>query len=126
MQTLQYVAGLLGHGTDHLWNIGAWGDSAMTCTTIDAPAKVKEREWCSLAPGTIGREVMDRIIRVGGRIATMHSEGDLDIDHFMDSIEQMSAEAGFTLEEIRAKRHAFDHSSKAPRPDSCPASKSWG
>ncbi len=125
-ETLRYVSGLLGHGTDHLWNIGAWGDSAMTCTTIDAPAKVKEREWCSLAPGTIGREVMDRIIRVGGRIATMHSDGDKDIDHFMDSIEQMSAEAGFTLEEIRAKRHAFDHSSKAPRPDQLPRIKKLG
>ena len=125
-ETLRYVSGLLGHGTDHLWNIGAWGDSAMPCTTIDAPAKVKDREWCSLAPGTIGREVMDRIIRVGGRIATMHSDGDKDIDHFMDSIEQMSEEAGFTLEEIRAKRHAFDHSAKAPRPDQLPRIKKLG
>ena len=47
----------------------------------------------------------------------MHTGGDKDIDQFMDIIEDASKEAGFTPEEIRAKRHAFDHLGLAPRPE---------
>ncbi len=126
IDTLRHVAGLLGHGTDHIWNIGTWGTSGGTCTTLDARPEVKQRESCSFAPGSLGREILERIIRSGGRIATMHTGGDKDIDYFMDAIEKASQEGGLNLQEIRAKRHAFDHASGAPRPDQIPRVKHLG
>ena len=69
---------------------------------------------------------MKDIIKAGLRIATMHSGGDKDIDYLMDIIEEASKEAGFTPEEIRAKRHAFDHGSGAPRPNQIPRIKNLG
>lgn len=127
MDTLRYVAGLLGNGTDYLWNIGAWGGyPGGTCTTLKASPAVKANEFCGFAPGSPGRENLERIIKAGGRIATMHSGGDKDIDYFLDTIVKASKEAGLTMDDIRAKRHAFDHASGAPRPDQIPIIKDLG
>ncbi|MBI4481347.1 MAG: amidohydrolase family protein [Acidobacteria bacterium] len=126
VDTLRYVAGLLGHGTDHLWNVGAWGEGLGDCTTINARPEVKAQERCALAPGTLGREIVEKIVKTGGRVATMHSGGDRDIDYFLDIIEQTSKEAGLTLAEIRTRRHAFDHGEGAPRPDQLPRIKNLG
>ncbi|MBI3896008.1 MAG: amidohydrolase family protein [Acidobacteria bacterium] len=125
-ETLSYVAGLLGIGSDHFWNVGAWAGAGGSCTTINARPEVKAREQCSFAPGSQGREILERIIKAGGRIATMHSYADKDIDYLMDAVEIASREAGFTVDQIRAKRHAFDHSSGAPRPDQIPRIKMLG
>lgn len=125
--TLRMVAGILGHGSDYLWNVGAQGEeSGGSCTTISASPKVKAREECAFTPGSTGRQAIDNIIRAGGRIATMHSGGDKDIDHLLDAIETVSKEAGLSLEDIRARRHAFDHASGAPRPDQIPRIKRLG
>ncbi len=124
---IRLVSALLGNGTDHLWNIGAHGErSGGNCTTLPASERVKAQENCRLEPGDDGRRVKEDIVRSGGRIAAMHSGGDQDIDHLLDVIEEQSAAAGFTLEEIRAKRHAFDHASGAPRPDQIPRIKKLG
>jgi predicted amidohydrolase YtcJ len=56
----------------------------------------------------------------------MHSGGDKDIDYLMDTILKASKDAGMTMDEIRSKRHAFDHSSGAPRPDQLPMMKNMG
>ena len=56
----------------------------------------------------------------------MHSGGDKDIDNLLDAIEKGSKEAGLSLEDIRARRHAFDHASGAPRPDQIPRIKRLG
>ena len=79
-----------------------------------------------LHPGSTGRQVIEDIVRSGGRIATMHSGGDKDIDYLFDAIEKGSKEAGLTAEQIRQKRHAFDHASGAPRPDQIPRIKRHG
>ena len=127
LEKLQYLAGQLGHGTDHMWLIGAQTlDSGGTCTTLQAKPEVKERESCSFEPGTENRALIEDIIRSGGRIAAMHSGGDKDIDYLMDAIEKASREAGMSIDQIRAKRHAFDHSSGAPRPDQIPRIKNLG
>jgi len=126
-QTLRMVAGLLGHGSPYLWNVGAQGEeSGGSCTTITALPRVKAREECAFTPGSTGRQVLEDIVRAGGRIATMHSGGDKDIDSLLDAIEKGSREAGLTLEEIRQKKHAFDHASGAPRPDQIPRIKRLG
>ena len=127
IETLRYVAGLVGSGSPYLWNVGAWDASGGSCTTLNARTpEIKARESCNFAPGSPGRKVLDDIIRTDGRVATMHTQGDKDIDYFMDAIEQVSREAGISLEEIRAKRHAFDHASGAPRPDQIPRVKNLG
>ena len=125
-ETMRYIASLLGNGTEHLWNIGARSSAGGTCTTYNAPAEVKSKERCSLEPGSPGRQRLEAIIRAGGRIATMHTGGDKDIDYFMDAVLKASKEAGMTIDEIRAKRHAFDHSSGAPRQDQIPIMKNLG
>jgi predicted amidohydrolase YtcJ len=124
--TMRYVAGLVGNGTDHLWNVGAWDIPGGECTTINARPEVKRKERCSFEPGSKGREHAEAIVRNGGRIATMHTGGDKDIDYLMDLILKASKEAGLTMDQIRAKRHAFDHASGAPRPDQIPTVKSLG
>lgn len=126
-QTLRLISAMLGNGTDYLWNIGAHGErSGGNCTTLPASDRVKAQEDCRLEPGDDGRRVKEDIVRSGGRIAAMHSGGDKDIDHLLDVIETQSAAAGLTLEEIRERRHAFDHASGAPRPDQIPRIKRLG
>jgi predicted amidohydrolase YtcJ len=49
-ETLRYVAGLLGEGTEHLWNVGAWDAPGGTCTTFNAPPGSEEQgtmQFCS-------------------------------------------------------------------------------
>lgn len=125
--TVRLVSALLGNGTEHLWNIGAHGeDSGGSCTTLDASERVKQQEDCSFLPGSAGRQEKEFIVRSGGRIGAMHSGGDKDIDYLLEIIETESKAAGLTLEQIRERRHAFDHASGAPRPDQIPRLKRLG
>ena len=125
--TLRLVSALLGNGSDYLWNMGAHGEwSGGSCTTLPASDRVKEFERCQMEPGHPGRRVKEDIVRSGGRIAAMHSGGDKDIDYLLDIIEEQSAAAGLTLDEIRERRHGFDHASGAPRPDQIPRIKRLG
>jgi predicted amidohydrolase YtcJ len=125
--TLRLISALLGSGSDYLWNIGAHGEfSGGNCTTLPASDRLKSIERCNLEPGTAGRRVKEDIVRSGGRIAAMHSGGDKDIDHLLDIIEEQSKAAGMTLEQIRERRHGFDHASGAPRPDQIPRIKRLG
>ncbi|OFW31080.1 MAG: hypothetical protein A3J28_06530 [Acidobacteria bacterium RIFCSPLOWO2_12_FULL_60_22] len=124
IEWLRYLQGEENRGSDYLWLIGA--QPLLTggyCTTLADKLKVKDFGGCAFAPGALGRQMLTNIIRSGMRVATMHSWGDKDIDYLMDVIEEESAKAGFTLEQIRAKRHAFDHGGGAPRPDQIPRMK---
>ena len=133
---LRYLAGLLGTGSDHLWLAGAWDGAGSDCMTIQPRPEWEQIKKdftygtgpnnCNFAPGSPDRETLERIIESGLRVATMHTGGDKDIDYYMDAIEEASKRAGFTLDQIRAKRHAFDHSSGAPRPAQIPRLKNLG
>jgi len=119
--TYRLISALLGHGTDYLWNIGAQGQRVGgTCTTLSASERVKQQEECWFNPGQPGRVVLEDIVRSGGRIAALHTGGDKDIDNLLDVIEEQSLAAGLTIEQVRERRHAFDHASGAPRPDQIP------
>ena len=136
VDTLRTMAAIQGHGTDHIWLVGAWGRSAYNCMSIPhrqewvakngQQAADREAAQCVFQPGSKYRERMGNIIKAGLRIATMHSGGDKDIDYLMDIIEQASKEAGLTLEQIREKRHTFDHGAGAPRPQQIPRIKNLG
>ncbi len=115
-EALDYFASMVGGGTEHLWLNGAWPTQGGTCTTINARPEIKKLEQCSFDPGSKGATDLYNIIKSGLRVTGMHTAGDKDIDNFMDIIERASKDAGFTLDEIRAKRHVFDHAALAPRP----------
>ena len=127
LEWLRYLQGMQNRGTDYLWLIGA--QPLLTggyCTTLADKFKVKDIGGCAFAPGMEGRRQLDNIIMAGMRVATMHSWGDKDIDYYMEAIEQASAKAGIPLDEVRKKRHAFDHGGGAPRPDQIPRMKNLG
>ena len=137
LETLRMLAGMMGHGTDHIWFVGAFG-SGGGCFSVSERAEWTEQrrdnrpsqdprgDGCSNAPGTHGYEMNVRIAESGLRFATMHTDGDKGIDYLMDAIEEGSRRAGITLEQIRAKRHAFDHGAGAPRPQQIPRIKNLG
>ena len=133
-ETLRYLASNLNAGSDHLWMVGAFGANGGNCMTAPERADWKtskmdlpgRREGCNLNPGSPARKRLEDVVRSGMRIATIHTGGDKDIDNFMDAIEKASAEAGFSKEEIRSRRHAFDHGAGAPRPQQIPRIKDLG
>ncbi|MBI3896602.1 MAG: amidohydrolase family protein [Acidobacteria bacterium] len=136
LDTLRHLSGELGQGSDYLWFIGAFG-AAGTCFSVpnraewdqkwgDNPPGYSVTQQCSNGPGTPGWDRNVAIAQSGLRIATMHSDGDKGIDYMMDAIEEGSKRAGMTMDEIRAKRHAFDHSAGAPRPQQIPRIKNLG
>lgn len=108
--------------TDHFWFGGAQAsDSPGSGCTVLIPD-----DRCTWAPGSPGAQLLYDWIKSGGRFTTTHTVGDEDIDHAMDIIERASRDAGFTLEQIREKRHSFDHNVMNPRPDQIPRMKRLG
>lgn len=59
-------------------------------------------------------------------MAIAHTIADRDVDHILNIIEKASRDAGLTLEQVRAKRHGFDHLAMSPRPDQIPRIKELG
>lgn len=122
----EFRTDLSGVGSDWLWlnsvSITS-GDGAypLFATTIEARPEIKEREV-----------LRDRVRYIkdyaskGLRWGNTHVAGDRTLDVALDMIEQGSAQAGMTPEEIRAKRHASDHCRLNPRPDQLPRLKKLG
>jgi len=131
------ITSRVGEGTDYLWFGGGIVSTGMECTTAEPLpssklAKIADlqidaaRRSCNFAPGTYASKLMYQYIKAGGRFVNMHTAGDEDIDNMMKIIVQASKDAGMTDEEIRAKRHGFDHSPMWPRPDQVPMFKRYG
>ncbi len=113
---------LIGHGSERFWLIGISSGSTDSsypgvCTTLSPDAKVKAREDCRLTIDNVRGRAAYASVKAGLRIAGTHSAGDNATDVLMDIIEKASAEAGLSLEQIRAKNHAIDHCTMNPRPD---------
>ena len=123
---LRRLSDMVGTGTDTHWLIGLHSTEGGACNTLPAAPDVKAKEDCNLNPGSKGYEELYRIVAAGGRIAGMHSSGDKDIDNLIGLIQKASKDAGFTMDQIRAKRHAFDHCHVAPRADQIPLLKQLG
>ncbi len=105
---------LTGSGSDYLWNNGVGvisvdGSYPELCTTVQAQERVKSREICRLTEGQSRAGVLYSMVKAGHRIANIHVAGDRSLDLVLEIIEQASKEAGLTLDQIRAKRHAVDH-----------------
>ena len=120
-----------GGGSDYLWLTGLWpSDNASSCSTLPGTTpEVKESEECHFAGDWRGGEnatALYQMVKAGGRLAGIHTEADKDIDLVLDVIEKASKDGGFTIDQIRAKRHAYDHMGMSPRPDQVPRLKNLG
>ncbi|MBI4465533.1 MAG: amidohydrolase family protein [Acidobacteria bacterium] len=123
----------LGKGSDYFWMVAVWPPGAgSACTTLPGTSpEVKQNEApCALDPNTPqgqkNRQAFYNYIRAGGRFAGAHTDGDKNMDYVMDIIEQASKDAGITIDQIRTKRHAWDHLAYNPRPDQIPRIKNLG
>jgi predicted amidohydrolase YtcJ len=119
---VQRFGNLIGHGTERFWLIGISSGSTDSsypgvCTTLNPDPKVKAREDCRLTLDNVRGRAAWAAVKAGIRIAGTHSAGDKATDVLMDIIEKASAEAGMTVDQIRAKNHAIDHCTMNPRPD---------
>ena len=109
-----------GLGNDWFWNSGGWGveSPGSGCTTlqprVERPAGANR---CQYEPSSRNFARMVDFVKAGGRISALHMGGDLDVDYLLEAIEKGSKEAGFTADQVRAKRHTFDHLTLSPRPD---------
>ena len=126
-----FVVAMKDRGSDYFWLNGVipsyYGGS---CSSLPGTSpEVKEREQdCRFDPvtGAENRKILYEFIKAGGRFAGGHTGGDREIDYILDIIEQASQDAGMTLEQIRAMRHAYDHMAMSPRPDQIPRIKNLG
>ncbi|MGK0296729.1 MAG: putative amidohydrolase YtcJ [Gammaproteobacteria bacterium] len=115
-----------GYGTDMLW-FNAWSTTSndgaypLLATSIEARPEIKEREMLR------GRNEYTRdYAEAGLRFSNTHIAGDRTLDVTMDMIEQGSARAGLSIEQIKGKRHASDHCRLNPRPEQIPRLKKLG
>jgi len=118
-----------GLGNDFFWYGGSRGAQSTGggCSSLPVRPESGERApRCSYEPGSENYNMLYQHIKNGGRYVGVHTIGDGDIDYLLEIIERASAEAGFTLDQIRAKRHTFDHLVMAPRPDQLPRIKRLG
>jgi predicted amidohydrolase YtcJ len=118
-----------GLGSEFLWNGGARGAETVGrgCSVLEPRVPLAPNQAnCAYAPGSKNAKSLYEFIKRGGRYALTHTQGDKDIDNLLDIIEKASKDAGLSLEQIRARRHAFDHLVMAPRPDQLKRIKDLG
>ena len=118
-----------GLGNDFFWYGGSRGAQSTGGGCSSLPVRPESGETaprCSYEPGSENYNMLYQHIKNGGRYVGVHTVGDGDIDYLLEIIERASADAGFTLDQIRAKRHTFDHLVMAPRPDQLPRIKRLG
>ncbi len=117
---------MAGMGSDYFWTTGVGVGNVddgppMFCSTMEAPAEIKKREYCKNAPGTSQGAGIDAAIRSRERVALGHAYADKAVDYFLDAIEQaMREEPSFTLDYVRSRRFSSDHCGFYPRPAQIP------
>ncbi|OFV97992.1 MAG: hypothetical protein A3F68_09990 [Acidobacteria bacterium RIFCSPLOWO2_12_FULL_54_10] len=113
------LVAMIDQGSDYFWltAINA-ATNLRACTSLPGTSpevKARERQQqCALDPndpdyGQKNRQMIYNVIKAGGRFGGAHTSGDQDQAYLLDIIEQASKDAGMTIEQIRAKRHAYDH-----------------
>ncbi|MBI4465062.1 MAG: amidohydrolase family protein, partial [Acidobacteria bacterium] len=122
-----------GKGSDYLFMTGSNpAGNTNACSSLPGTSpEVKQGEpecrfFPDSPPGQMSRNAFLNLIRRGGRFAGAHTIGDKDIDYIMDMIEQGSKEAGLNADQIRQRRHTWDHLAMNPRPDQIPRLKNLG
>lgn len=106
---------LMGNGTDYFWLIGISSGSTDAsypgiCSTLPGTSPlVKAREDCRLSWEGVRGKALYAAVKAGLRLSGTHSAGDKATDLLIDIIEKASADAGMTIDQIKAKRHVIDH-----------------
>lgn len=123
-----------GEGTDYFWYFGT-GQIGGGCVTVeplpnrpkDVPLVMRGGGKCGAYQrgGVVWNSLYD-LVKNGGRLIGSHQMGDADIDNILTLVEEASKAAGFTPEQIRARRHTADHMNAWPRPDQIPRLKNLG
>ena len=116
----------LNQGSDFYWNIGGRVATGSGCTTLQRIDGQAATGNCAYEPDSANTKTLYEFFKAGGRYAGVHHVGDRDVDNVMEIIERASKDAGMTDDQIRAKRHAFDHSVLFPRPDQVERFKKLG
>ncbi len=101
MSVLNFLASMVGHGSEYLWFSGARTvEVGSLCTTINARPEVKDAETCNYAPGSPDAANMYNLIKSGLRIFGLHTDGDKDVDYI--TAVQISRNRGAGMKEIGA------------------------
>ena len=123
----QRLGDLSGLGTDMLWITGSGIVVADLTPTTGCISLAKETSRCPLArKDAERRRALFEMVKNGQRITSTHVSGDGSADSMMDIIEEASAAAGFTPEQVKAKMHTMDHCGMYPRPDQIPRANKLG
>jgi len=120
-------------GGDYLWNsgVGEEGWDANPCTQArpQDPATLEQferLEQCATQkPGTLRFNGHLAALKAGLRLADVHATQDGTTDILFQLMDQVMKEEDWTLEQIREKRHFFDHPLLI-RPDQIPRLAEYG
>ncbi len=136
LQVLPQMLAVEDYGSDFLWPIGSSrrgsdGGYPSLYTSLQPPLispEIKERELVLMTPQRRISyfQFIEDSVAAGQRFANTHTAGDQALELTLDAIERGSERAGFSLEQIREKRHVIDHCTMSPRPDQIPRLKKLG
>ena len=99
----------------------------MFCSTMEAPAEIKKKEYCRNEPGTAFEKGIYTVIRSRERLAVGHVYGDKGLDYLFQTVERaMKDDPAITLDYIRSRRFSADHCGFYPRPAQLPKIKEQG
>jgi predicted amidohydrolase YtcJ len=122
-----------GQGSDYFWNSGVgeegWDTSPCSQAVPEDPelrAQLEQVEQCpGHKPGTVRYNGHLAALKAGLRLADVHATQDGTTDILFQMMDQLMAEDGWTIEQIRDKRHFFDHPLLI-RPDQIPKLAHYG
>ena len=122
-----------GQGSEYLWNSGVgeegWDTSPCSQAVPKDPAlreQLEQLEQCpGHKPGTDRYNAHLAALKAGLRLADVHATMDGTTDILFQMFDQLMEEDGWTLEQIREKRHFFDHP-RLIRPDQIPKLAKYG
>ncbi len=122
-----------GQGSDYFWNSGVgeegWDSSPCSQAVPEDPvlrAQLEQVEQCpGHKPGTFRYNGHLAALKAGLRLADVHATQDGTTDILFQMMDQLMAEDGWTIEQIREKRHFFDHPLLI-RPDQIPKLAHYG
>ncbi len=122
-----------GQGSEYFWNSGVgeegWDSSPCSQAVPKDPAmreQLARLEQCpGHKPGTKPYNDHLAALKAGLRLADVHATNDGTTDILFQMFDQLMEEDGWTLEQIREKRHFFDHP-RLIRPEQIPKLAKYG
>ncbi|MCH7803418.1 MAG: amidohydrolase family protein [Acidobacteria bacterium] len=122
-----------GQGSEYFWNSGVgeegWDSSPCSQAVPKDPAmreQLARLEQCpGHKPGTEPYNAHLAALKAGLRLADVHATNDGTTDIIFQMFDQLMEEDGWTLEQIREKRHFFDHP-RLIRPEQIPKLAKYG